>query len=466
MAAQSESPHVEHWSDAQPRFMGHPVGLFVLFATEMWERFSYYGMRALLVLYMTQALLVDPELADRVFGLAALRAGLEGAFGPLETQPLASQIYGLYTGFVYLTPLFGGILADRVLGQRKSVVVGAVLMAVGHFLMAFETLFLVALAFLILGNGAFKPNISTQVGGLYRQGDPRRDGAYTIFYMGINLGAMMSPLVCGTLGQVYGWHYGFGAAGVGMVIGLLIYVLLGPRYLPPDVVKHDHGQVTEKKSLTVEDWKVIAALMVLCALNVVFWGVYEQQGNTMQLWADERTEWGIIPSTWFQSMNPAMIVALAPLLDMVWRMQAKMGFDQSSVTKMGMGCFMLGASFLVMVMAARVVPEDQRGSVLWLMGCVFILTVGELYLSPIGLSLVTKVSPPHIVSMMMGMWFLSSFFGNYMSGFLGQYYSIMDKELFFTMLAGLGMGTGAIMLLLSVPLKRVIDRRVRESQAA
>ncbi len=450
----------KHFTADHPHFLGHPVGLFILFATEMWERFSYYGMRALLVLYMTGALLADPAMADSVFGLSALRGLLEGMYGPLETQPLSSHIYGLYTAFVYLTPLFGGILADRFIGQRRSVVLGGVLMAIGHFLMAFESLFLLALLFLILGNGAFKPNISTQVGALYAPGDSRRDGAFTIFYMGINLGAMLSPLVCGTLGQVYGWHYGFGAAGIGMVLGLLLYVFAGAKYLPPDVRTERTTTTTEKVRLTSSDWQVIGALVVLCGLNIVFWGVYEQQGNTMQLWADDRTNWGIVPSTWFQSMNPAIIVVFAPLLDMFWRWQGKRGKDLSSVTKMGVGCLLLGLSFLIMVAAAQAVPEGQRGSVMWLFFTVFVLTVGELYLSPIGLSLVTKVSPPHIMSMMMGMWFLSSFFGNYMSGYLGSFYSQMDKEQFFLMLSAFGIGAGIVMLVLNIPLRRILDARI------
>src|SRR5207342_407147 len=213
-------------------FLEHPRGLAFLFTTEMWERFSYYGMRALLVLYMTKHLLA-PEQAGNVLGLAGVRSALEAAFGPLEMQPLSSQIYGLYTALVYLTPIFGGLLADRVLGQRRTVILGAILMAIGHFLMAVEQLFLFALGALILGNGAFKPNISTQVGGLYAPGDPRRDRAFSIFYVGINVGAFLAPLVCGTLGEMLGWRYGFAAAGVGMLISLAVYLYAMPT-LPMD----------------------------------------------------------------------------------------------------------------------------------------------------------------------------------------------------------------------------------------
>jgi len=211
---------------------GHPRGLTFLFATEMWERFSYYGMRALLVLYMVKYLLL-PGHAENVIGLGALRQFYEWMLGPLGVQPFSSHIYGLYTGLVYLTPLFGGMLADRVLGQHRTILLGAAMMAIGHFMMAFEPLFLFALTMLILGNGAFKPNMSAQVGGLYAPGDPRRDRAYSIFYVGINLGAFLAPLICGTLGEELGWHYGFSAAGVGMTLALVIYLCALPG-LPPD----------------------------------------------------------------------------------------------------------------------------------------------------------------------------------------------------------------------------------------
>ena len=227
--------------------LGHPAGLYVLFFTEMWERFSYYGMRSLLVLYMVDHLFVHPAAVQRVLGFGLVKGGLEAIFGPLAPQPLSSQIYGLYTAFVYLTPFFGGMLADRVIGQRRAVILGGVLMAIGHFLMAVESLFFVALLFLILGNGAFKPNISTQVGSLYPPGDPRRDRAFTIFYMGINLGAFFSPLVCGTLGQRFGWHYGFGAAGVGMLAGLCLY-LFGQRALAPDLIMRTAGRPRDTRA--------------------------------------------------------------------------------------------------------------------------------------------------------------------------------------------------------------------------
>src|SRR6478735_7122313 len=224
----------------------------------MWERFSYYGMKALLVFYMTKHLL-QPERAQTVLGFASLKSGLESLFGPLDIQPLSSHIYGLYTGLVYLTPLIGGYLADRLLGQRRMVIIGASLMAIGHFMMAFEPLFLLALLVLILGNGAFKPNISTQVGTLYAPGDPRRDSAFSIFYVGINLGAFLAPLVCGTLGEELGWHYGFTAAGFGMTAGLVIYLLATP-HLPKDTFGHRKSPAA---SIDKDGWRSIFALLLL-----------------------------------------------------------------------------------------------------------------------------------------------------------------------------------------------------------
>jgi POT family proton-dependent oligopeptide transporter len=430
----------------------------------MWERFSYYGMRALLMLYMTQYLLNAADTGTAIVGYATLKAGLEAVFGTLAIQPLASQIYGLYTGFVYFTPFFGGLLADRVLGQRKTVVIGGILMAIGQFLLAFEQFFFLGLFFLILGNGCFKPNISTQVGNLYEHGDPRRDGAFTIFYMGINLGAFFSPLVCGTLGQDYGWRYGFIAAGIGMLIGLVVY-LAGQKYLAPDNLMNKAADAhLEKTPLTSKEWKGIFGLCALCALNIVFWGVYEQQGNTIQLFADKNTDWHIfgweMPSTWFQSLNPLFVFALAPFLNMFWARQAKRGKEPTSIAKMALGCLMLGASFLVLMFATKGMGETQRITFLWLVLCTFIYTLGELYLSPIGLSLVTKVAPARLVSMLMGMWLLSSFFGNYLCGYLGTYYEKMPKDSFFMMLTLLGVAAGVSMFALKKPLKKAIGEDI------
>jgi POT family proton-dependent oligopeptide transporter len=450
----------------QKDFLGHPVGLYFLFFTEMWERFSYYGMRALLVLYMVSHLIGAAQSGtSHVLGFAALQHGVEFVFGSLAIQPLASQIYGMYTALVYLTPIFGGMLADRVLGQRRTVIVGAVLMAVGHFLMANESMFLVALLVLILGNGCFKPNLATQIGSLYPAGDPRGDRAYTIYYAGVNLGAFLAPLVCGTLGQVYGWHYGFGAAGVGMLIGLTLY-LVGQPYLPADRLTRAKAAQTEnaKSPLTAAEWKAILGLIALCALNVIFWGVYEQQGNTLQLFADRNTNWHVfgkqLPSTWFQSVDPMFIFLLTPCLNIFWGWQSRRGKEPGSVIKMTMGCALLGVSFLPLIFIAHGLRADQRVNLLWLVSCAFIYTVGELYLAPVGYSLVSKVAPARLASMLMGMWFLANFAGNYLAGYLGTFYEKMSREAFFSALMVLGLTAGAAILALSVPLRRALGRDV------
>ncbi len=444
-------------------YFGHPAGLFVLFLTEMWERFSYYGMRSLLILYMTDYLLADPQRAGSVMGYKALESFLVGIFGEMTVQQAGSQLYGLYTGFVYFTPFFGGLLADRYLGKYRSVFIGGLLMAFGHFLMASEEAFLWALLFIILGYGFFKPNLSTQVGTLYPEGDKRMDGAFAIYYMGVNLGAFISPLICGTLGQKVGWHWGFGAAGVGMLLSLVIY-WLGSGLIPASNQKFQKPNKENTAAMSRQDWNAVFGLGFLCFLNIVFWAVYEQQGNTLQLWADKKTDWMMfgweMPSTWFQSFNPAMIFIFSPLLVMLWNWQATKRKEPSSITKMGIGCVLCGCAYIFMILAAKMVPGAEKGTVMWLMATTLIFTIGEIYLSPIGLSLVTQVSPKPMVSTMMGLWFMSSFFGNYLTGYIGTFYETMPKEQFFMMLFALGVGAGLVFFAVSGPLKKAIGQKL------
>ena len=444
---------VEHRSSASPlahrrrvsargELFGHPKGLAFLFTTEMWERFSYYGMRALLVLYMTKYLLVSDH-AGTVLGLAGIKSALEAVFGPLDVQPLSSQIYGFYTALVYLTPIFGGLLADRVLGQRRTVVIGATLMAIGHFMMAVEQLFLLALLALILGNGAFKPNISTQVGGLYAPGDHRRDRAYSIFYVGINVGAFLAPLVCGTLGKKAGWHYGFAAAGVGMLIGLAIYLCAFPL-LPADELQKAKAAAAPRTRLGRQEWRSIIAILVLFIPVALFWGTYEQQGNTIALWADANTDRTVglfgsnaeIPTTWFQAFNPFMIFAFTPFVVALWTRQAARGSEPSTITKMSLGCFGVALSYCIMAAAAWHAGEG-KASWLWLFAFFVVVTIGELYLSPVGLSLVTKIAPLRMLSMMMGVWLATSFVGGFLAGWLGSFWSRMEKPEFFLLIAAI-----------------------------
>ena len=443
--------------DRSKELFGHPRGLTFLFTTEMWERFSYYGMKALLVFYMTKHLL-QPERAQTVLGFASLKAGLESLFGPLDIQPLSSHIYGLYTGLVYLTPLLGGYLADRLLGQRRMVVIGASLMAIGHFMMAFESLFLLALLVLILGNGAFKPNISTQVGTLYAPGDSRRDRAFMIFYVGINLGAFLAPLVCGTLGEVFGWHYGFGLAGIGMTIGLATY-LYATRTLPPDARTQVIASGSDSAPFGRDEWRAIGALLVLVLPVALFWGTYEQQGNTIALWADDftnRTVAGFeIPATWFQAVNPFLIFLFTPLVLMFWKRQAARGSEPATLTKMAYGCFGNAAAYLILAGAA-LAAGGGRASALWLLGYFVVLTLAELYISPTSLSLVTKVAPARAVSMMMGVWLTTSFLGNFLAGYLGSLWSGMAKSSFFLMITVISALAGLAILAVGRPLKSIL----------
>jgi POT family proton-dependent oligopeptide transporter len=443
---------------APAEVFGHPRGLTFLFTTEMWERFSYYGMRSLLVLYMTKYLLL-PEHAGDVRGLLTVKSALEGVFGPLDVQPLSSQIWGLYTGLVYFTPILGGLLADRVLGQRRTVIIGAILMAIGHFMMAVEQLFLFALLALILGNGAFKPNISTQVGGLYPPGDPRRDRAYSIFYVGINVGAFLAPLICGTLGEKVGWHYGFAAAGVGMCIGLSIYLYALPLLTHHELQKARAAHV-ERKPLDRDQWRAIIALLVLFLPNTLFWATYEQMGNTTVLWADANTDRTLalfgfsaqIPTTWFLAFNPFLIFAFTPFIVALWTRQAARGTEPSTITKMSLGCFGVTAANLIMAVAA-LHAGGGKASLLWLMGYFVIITLGELYLSPVGLSLVTKVAPARILSMMMGVWLATSFTGGFLAGWLGSFWSRMEKPHFFLMIAAISALAGVVIFLCRWPLR-------------
>jgi POT family proton-dependent oligopeptide transporter len=443
----------------KPDLAGHPRALAFLFTTEMWERFSYYGMRSLLVLYMVNHLLA-PERSDTVIGLAALKRIHEVLSGPLDVQPFSSLIYGDYTMLVYLTPIFGGFLADQLLGHRRMVVIGASLMAIGHFMMAFESLFLFALLFLILGNGAFKPNMSAQVGDLYAPGDPRRDRAYSIFYVGINLGAFLAPLVCGTLGERVGWHFGFAAAGVGMLIGLAIYLYASP-HLPPDRI----ALRGDTLPLTRDDSRTLVALAVLFVPTTLFWATYEQQGNTLTLWADAFTDrtiglfgWSAeIPTTSFQAFNPFMIFAFTPLVVALWAWQAKRGTEPSTLSKMALGCFGVTLANLIMAAAAWH-AGGAKASWLWLLGYFVVITVGELYLSPIGLSLVSKVAPAKILSMMMGAWLMTSFGGNFLAGWLGSFWSAMDKAQFFVMIAAIAGVAGIAIAAFNRPLRPILQR--------
>jgi proton-dependent oligopeptide transporter, POT family len=450
----------------ESQLFGHPRGLTFLFTTEMWERFSYYGMRAILVLYLTNFLLLQPT-ADHVIGYHAMKNAFEAVVGrSLGVQPFSSLIYGLYTALVYLTPFFGGIIADRWIGQRFSVIIGGVIMAVAEFVLMSPQLMFVGLFLLIIGNGFFKPNISTQVGNLYKPGDHRIDSAYSIFYVGINVGAFFSPLVCGTLGEEVGYHWGFFAAGVGMAVGQVIY-LFALRTLPPDRVARLKTKTEEKKKLTKQDWKAVIALILLCIPTTFFWATYEQQGNTLNLWAQNFTNRALIPGvidwqipvTWFQAFNPFMIAAFTPLVVGLWSWQSKRGKEPSVVTKMAYGDFLLAGSYIIMAAAAYLTGDAGQASWLWLFAFFAVITLGELYLSPIGLALVARVAPAQILSAMMGLWFITSFTGNLLEGYIGSFFTQMDKTHFFLLCAAIGAGAGVVTWLFDRPLRPILEAK-------
>ncbi len=491
----------------------HPPGLFVLFTTEMWERFSYYGMRALLVLYLTKAIGFD--------------------------RPDALNIYAIYTGLVYLTPLIGGRLADRYLGQRKAVFIGGILMAMGQFALTQQELLYLGLGLLIVGNGFFKPNISTMVGALYPQGDVRRDGAYTIFYMGINLGAFLAPLVCGPLGERIGWGYGFAAAGIGMTLGLLTFVFtqrllegsglppgrpvtpgarLNPRdwveiaaialviaglvfaalqswtylrpFWSPNWLTNPAAAVAYKGAIilgilavflyvtepsksaaedsqahqpfTAVDWQRIGVIVIISLFSIVFWMGFEQSGGTLNLFADENTNRTVlgydVPASVFQAINPVFIILLAPVFASLWTYLARRRFPLPSVTKQGLGLSLLGLAFVVMYFASEG-AKSGRVSLLWLIAVYFIFTVAELFISPIGLSLVNKLAHPRVASLMMAFWFLCTAAANYLAGILEHTLKPYHLNLW-VFLGVMALAPGLLMLALTPVLVKMSHGRI------
>ena len=453
----------------EARLFGHPQGLTYLFGTEMWERFSYYGMRVLLPIYRLQYLLL-PGHAEHVVGFETMKHALGMVYGKFATaQQLQSAIYGGYTSLVYFTPLIGGYLADRWFGRRYTVVVGGLLMAVGHFLMAFENYFYFALLFLILGNGAFKPNISTQVGGLYKPGDHRIDRAYSIFYFGINLGAFIGQNICGAFGEEKMWSYGFGAAGVGMLIGTLIY-LFALRILPRDVPVKPTA-AAPRAPFTGQDWKAVAILWLFFVPGCLFWAAYEQSGNTVEVWSVDHlnrvVSLGAMSFTlsvgFIQSINGLFILMFTPLVITYWKWQEERGREPSAVIKMAMGFVILSISYLILAGAQFLAGAGQ---VHWIWAVVYfaVFTVGELYYSPVGLSLYSKAAPAQVAALMMAVFLATSFPGNFLAGYLGKFYSTMSTTDFFLFIAAVAMAPAPIIWAFNGPLKAIMksheDRRM------
>ena len=445
---------------------GHPKGLYLLFFTEMWERFSYYGMRAILILYLTKKF-------------------IEGGLGMDEKY--AMLLYGYFTGFVYFTPLIGGWLADRYLGKRLAVTIGGITMMLGQFTLFglnSTTGLYIGLLLLIIGNGFFKPNISTLVGGLYKDGDSRRDAAFTIFYMGINLGAMIAPLVIGVVtdnmfattnedGSIsYGYRYGFLVSGIGMLLGQVIFNLLGTKYLG-DLGTKPVGAVSDtevakvQKSINPETGKEldekdekqrISVIFILLIFAVFFWAGFEQAGSSLSLYTDKYIDRSIgsfeIPTSWFQSVNPLFIVTLAPLFTLFWA--SPIGRRLTTPVKMGVGMIILGVGFLFMIGAVAersangdVDDVNNKAALMWLIMTYLLHTIGELCISPVGLSVVTKLSPPKLASVLMAVWMLSSFFANIVGGYIASYVETMGAGEVFTYIAGFVTVCGVLLILLN-----------------
>ena len=447
---------------------GHPKGLYLLFFTEMWERFSYYGMRAILMYYLTKTY-------------------LQGGLGINSAE--ASIIYGNFTGLVYFTPLIGGWLADKYLGQRLAVTIGGITMMFGQFalfLMNNMTGLYIGLFLLIIGNGFFKPNISILVGKLYKDGDERRDSAFSIFYMGINLGALIAPIVIGVLtddifaakdnsGEIisYGYRYGFLASSIGMLLGQVVFNLLAPKYLGEigtkpvaKLEKQEEGQQVD--TLNKEEKDKISVIFILFLFAVFFWAGFEQAGSSIALYTDNYIDRDItlpfigdwtIPSSWFQSVNPFFVVTLAPLFAMFW--SSPLGRKISTPIKMGMGMVILGIGFWFMLGAVSERGGDikntaVKASLFWLVMTYFIHTVGELCISPVGLSVVTKLSPPKLASVLMAVWMLSSSVANFLGGFIAAYVEKMGAGQIFTYISGFVIVCGVLLILLNKPISKMM----------
>lgn len=395
---------------------GHPRGLTVLFLTETWAHFSYFGMQAMLVYYMTKQLHFS--------------------------QPAASALFGGYVAFAYLTPLLGGFLADRWLGQRRSILIGGLTMALGHFALAFEGAFFPGLFLVGLGNGFFLPATTTQVGRLYAEGDRRRDRAYSLYYMGVNIGGFLAPLICGTIGELYGWHYGFAVAGFGMLAGLAIY-LANRSALPREEPRIATGP-TRLAPLDSAARRNVLSLLALAALVVLFRVAYEQSGNTIAIWADAYTDRVVqvgtlratIPATWFQAINPLLIITLTPVIALWWTRQSRLGREPAPLSKMAVGSSLAGLAFLVMLGAASQAESQGLASWVWLVAFFALLTAGELFVLPVGLSVFSQLAPARIASVMIGVWYLAKFAGGLLAGVLGAQWRSLTPGTFFLVGAG------------------------------
>jgi POT family proton-dependent oligopeptide transporter len=439
-----------------PTFFGHPKGLFYLAFTEAWERFSYYGMTALLALFMVNQLLL-PAHVEHIGGFSGFRAALESVLGPLSRQALASQIFGLYSGFVYFTPLLGGMIADRWIGQRNAVVIGALSMSAGHAAMTFDQSFLLALLLLVVGSGFLKGNISAQVGALYPPDDEaRRTRGFVIFSTAINIGAITGPLLCGVLAQVYGWHYGFGIAAIFMILGLATY-LYGYRYLPARVERRKF----EGTRLTATERRIVGALIAVMIITIFQSTAFYQVFNVNPIWIQQHVALDVgrfrIPAPWFQSINSVSSVLCVPLVLWIWRRQALRRREPNDLAKIGMGAWITAASNLILVfaiLASRDVPVHPIWPFLYSAG----LGISFLYYWPTLLALVSRAAPAKVNATLMGLVFMSLFISNNLIGWIGGFYENMTPAQFWAMHAAIAVGGGLLVVLFGRRLSRTLYR--------
>jgi POT family proton-dependent oligopeptide transporter len=445
---------------ADRAFFGHPAGLGWLAFCELWERFSYYGMQALLVLYLTNYLFL-PEHIGHVAGIDAVRAAIEHVLGPRSTQQLASGVFGLYVGLVYLTPLFGGLLADRVLGRTKTVVIGASLMALGHFLMAFEASFLVALACLLVGVGCFKGNIAAQVGDLYAPGDTRRATAFQIFMLAVQIAVILAPIVCGTLGEKVAWHWGFGAAGVGMLIGLTVY-LAGRRWLPPEPARGRAAKAARAGAGMTRAEKARLALLVAMIPVLMLSIVGNQQfTNAFPLWSQKYMDLMLlgwqVPVTWLQAVDAFVSTGTMIASITFWRWWSARRREPDELTKMALGSFIAaGGPALIMIASGLVETSHEKASFAWTLGYTLVNDLGFANVLPVGLALYSRAAPRQIEGLVIGMYYLHLFIANTFVGWLAGFLETMPGREFWGLHAALVAAAGALLLLCRVFFGRVL----------
>ena len=444
------APAASRATRSDTAFLGHPAGLGWLAFCELWERFSYYGMQALLVLYLSNWLFL-PQNIGHVAGMDAVRHAIESATGPRSPQQLASAVFGLYAGFVYLTPLFGGLLADRVLGRTKTVVLGASLMAAGHFLMAFEASFLLAIGCLLVGVGCFKGNIAAQVGDLYEPDDRRRATAFQIFVLAVQVAVILAPIVCGTLGEKIAWHWGFGAAGVGMLIGLVVY-LAGRRWLPPEPAPMQKTAGAEARSALTRREKVrVALLLALIPVLVLSIVGNQQYSNAFPLWSEKHMDLVLfgwqVPVTWLQAIDAFVSTATMLASIAFWRWWSKRRREPDELTKMGWGAILAAGGPALTVLAAGVVDATHgKVSLVWTLGYTLVNDLGFANILPVGLALYSRAAPARLEGLMIGIYYLHLFVGNAFVGWLAGFLETMPGREFWGLHAALVLTSGVLLL--------------------